>query len=83
MLSSSSKSANAPTAANNPWGDGSRRAFAAPDSHAFGMLRMFHSLLDLSAQEVAVFRTASEAWRWLELDEEVPRSMEGGAPGAA
>ncbi len=70
-------------AANSPWGDGARRAFVAHDNHAFGMLRMFQSLLDARAQEVVVFRTASEARRWLERDEEVSRSMVGGVPGAA
>ena len=52
-------------AANSPWKDGARRAFVAKDDLAYGMLRMFQSLLDGRGQQVAVFRTASEAWEWL------------------
>ena len=70
-------------ASGSPWKDGAKRAFVAHADHAFGMLRMYQSLLDPRVQEVAVFRTASEARRWLELDEEVPRSVGGGGPGAA
>ena len=53
-------------ASSSPWGDGAQRAFVAGSDHAFGMLRMHEILLDASAEKVAVFRTAGEAWRWLE-----------------
>ena len=53
-------------ASSSPWRDGAQRAFVARSDLAYGMLRMFQTLLYPEAQEVAVFRTASQAWQWLE-----------------
>jgi hypothetical protein len=66
-------------AANSPWGDSTQRAFVARSDLVYGMLRMHQSLLDLSPQEVAVFRTVGEAWSWLGQTEELPES---GSPSA-
>ena len=55
-------------ATNSPWEDGARRAFVARSDLAYGMLRMFQSLLELRDEQVSVFRTAKEAWLWLEED---------------
>ncbi len=66
-------------ASSSPWGDDARRAFVAPDDHAYGMLRMFQCLLEIGDQQVAVFRTAWEAWRWLEQAE--GRDSFGAKPG--
>lgn len=54
----------------SPWGDGAQRAFVAPRDFVFGMLRIHQRLLESRGQEVSVFRTASEAWQWLEQAEE-------------
>ena len=53
-------------ASSSLWGDGARRAFVAQADLAFGMLRMHQSLLAGKSEGVSVFRTQSEAWRWLE-----------------
>jgi hypothetical protein len=59
-------------AAKDPWGPGARRAFVSPTDIAFGMTRMHQILLDDQLQEIAVFRTKSEARHWLGLDEGDP-----------
>jgi hypothetical protein len=47
----------------------SRRAFVAPDSATFGLARMFAAIRNSreSTEQVGVFRTMTEAERWLGL----------------
>ena len=60
--------------ANDNWGNKARRAFISPTDVIFGMARMYETLLDGAPQEVAVFRTVSEAWQWLGQHKEIPGS---------
>ena len=55
-------------ASGDPWGEGARRAFVAPNDLAFGMLRMHQCYVEDRHQEIIVVRTMSEAINWLELD---------------
>ena len=61
-------------ASSRPWEDDALRAFVTHDDLAYGMLRMHQSLLDPKTQKVGVFRTASEAWQWLEQAKDRPES---------
>lgn len=54
---------------SDPWDSGSRRAFVASADVVFGMARMYAALLGDSRSNIAVFRRAEEARRWLCLDE--------------
>lgn len=53
-----------------PFGEDAQRAFVAHDDHVFGMLRVLQVGLEQRGQNVGVFRTESEAWRWLEQAKE-------------
>ncbi len=59
-------------ASGDPWGAGARRAFVAPGDLAFGMLRMHEFLMGDESQELAVFRSAREAWDWLGSEPDEP-----------
>ena len=49
----------------DPWHADSRRAFVASADVVFGMARMYAMLLGPSKSNIAVFRRAEEAERWL------------------
>ncbi len=46
----------------------SKVAIVAPDDLSFGLSRMYDSITDENAEDVAVFRTSAEACEWLEID---------------
>jgi hypothetical protein len=62
---------------SDPWDSGSRRAFVASADVVFGMARMYATLLGDSRSNIAVFRRADEARRWLGLDEDQPQARPG------
>ena len=62
---------------SDPWDSGSRRAFVASADVVFGMARMYATLLGESRSNIAVFRRADEARRWLGLDEDQPQARPG------
>ncbi len=55
---------------SDPWDSGSRRAYVASTDVVFGMTRMYATLLGESKSNIAVFRRAEEARRWLDVDED-------------
>jgi hypothetical protein len=57
-------------ASSDPWHFDARRAFVAPADVVFGMARMYEMLLGEQKSNIAVFRRAEEAERWLRIDED-------------
>jgi hypothetical protein len=55
---------------SDTWDRSSRRAFVASTDVVFGMARMYATLLGESKSNIAVFRRAEEARRWLRVDED-------------
>ena len=55
---------------SDPWHPEARRAFVAPADVVFGMARMYEMLLGEQKSNIAVFRRAEEAERWLHIDED-------------
>jgi hypothetical protein len=55
-------------ARENPWKEGSRRAFVCSREVVYGMARMYQLLTDDGPDEIRVFRKMSEALAWLGLD---------------
>jgi hypothetical protein len=54
---------------SDPWGPEARRAYVASADVVFGMARMYAMLLGESKSNIAVFRRAEEAVKWLRVDE--------------
>ena len=55
---------------SDPWDSDARRAFFAPADVVFGMARMYEMLMGKYTSNIAVFRRAEEAERWLRIDED-------------
>ena len=59
---------------SDPWDSDARRAFLAPADAVFGMARMYEMLMGKFTSNIAVFRRAEEAERWLRVEENEPRA---------
>ena len=59
---------------SDPWDSDARRAFLAPADVVFGMARMYEMLMGKFTSNIAVFRRAEEAERWLRVEEDEPRA---------